>query len=136
MEVGKFSTTIPESNLQKLEELTQRLPLADFVAARKSNIVDYKVENGTCIGFGIFVSEDVAVQKAFASKGTLFPKHVHLETEYIIVVTGCMEAKGKKFGANSVCVFDPGEEHSAFFAEDTWMVCITIPPSDGYPNGR
>jgi hypothetical protein len=133
-----------DDHVGKLRELTEKLPpmasavvpLVTLVQAIKSSIIEYAVRDGFCFGVGLWKSEDVAVQKAFASKGTTFPVHVHKEHEFIILIKGSYRDNGSEYRAPDVVHYHPDECHSPLFLEDCWMIAITIPPSEGYPNAK
>jgi quercetin dioxygenase-like cupin family protein len=124
------------SNIDKLEELTKKLPpLTDLVLMAKNSITEYKVENGTCIGLALLNTEKVAVQKAVASAGTIFPRHTHEEHEFIILVEGEMiNNDGHKFFAPDVIHLNPNESHEHTFVTNCLVIAITVPASKGYPH--
>jgi anti-sigma factor ChrR (cupin superfamily) len=123
-------------NIKKLEELTANLPLlTDLASAIKQNVMEYEVDGGTCIGLGLFYSEDVAVQKATATEGVIFPRHTHAEHEFIILVKGKMvNDDGRKFIGPDVIQLKPNESHKHTFLTECLMIGVTVPASPGYPH--
>lgn len=124
------------SNLALLRELTHHLTLEDIVRKRCSDWIRYETVKGNCIGIGLLKERSVAVQKAFMSAGTVFPAHVHGETEYLVLYEGRVSVDGVEFKASDVVRIAPDQEHSVKALEDTWMVAITIPASHAYPDAE
>jgi len=126
------------SNLKEMAEAL--IPLSDLVIGKaQSSWVEYKVESGTCFGFGLFKQDEVAVQRVFLSKGTIFPEHMHSCWEYLIVYKGnlqhCIGNDAKNLGPTNYVTISPGMTHAGKAKEDTWLIAITIPAGKGYPNG-
>ncbi len=138
-------------NLRRLKELTPRLGMTN----PGSDYIEYNTEdNGEFIGFGLFKIPTIAVQRVFMSKGTKIPEHAHPEREYCIVYKGKFElynppsfgclidgestrdtGKDKKiFGPGDGAYFQPNELHGGTMLEDTWIISITIPASEVYPD--
>jgi quercetin dioxygenase-like cupin family protein len=136
-----------ESNLHKLRELTNNLPklpeklphLVDMIEHLSSQNIRYKVENGECLGMCLFNNESVAVQHACLTAGTIFPWHIHEHnSEWIIIYSGKLREilkSGKSFeiGPGGYVFCRAGEEHMQIAIEDTRLIAITIPASEGYP---
>lgn len=124
------------SNLAVLRELTHHLTLEDVVRKKGSDWVRYDTEVGNCLGICLLHERTVAVQKAFMSKGTVFPRHVHGEVEVLIIYEGRLEFDGREYCIAEVIHIPEGQEHTIKALEDTWMVAITIPASSAYPDMR
>ena len=131
--------------LETLERLTRELPppLTEMATFGSSpQVVEYEVEGGVCIGFGLYNSGDVAVQRAFLTKGGVFPEHAHPHAvEHLIVIKGSMRvfAAGEEplvVGPGEHCEFQMGQSHHIEILENTWLIGITIPSGEGYPSGR
>lgn len=128
-----------EKNFNELCELTEKVPfLGSIVTSNKDNFVEYKVRNGTCFGIGIFSSlPQINVMKAFMSKDTILENHQHDEREWIIVYNGHLifyksDNTQKSCQKGEYAFFEIGEQHRVEAVEDTWMIAITIPASEGY----
>ena len=132
------------THIDKLRELTDKLPALSMSEIIKkqfaNNLIEYEGTSGSVIGLGIYKEEDLAIQKTFLSKGSHVPKHSHLENEWMIVISGYIhfEFNGtvKKIKNGGLVYFNMNEYHAATAIEDTWLLCITIPPSGGYPNAN
>lgn len=124
------------TNLELLRELTHQLTLQDVVRKRDSDWVRYDTEAGNCLGICLLHERTVAVQKAFMSRDTVFPTHVHGEVEFIIVYEGCLQMNDKEYRVAEVIHIPNGQEHTVKALEDTWMIAITIPASSAYPDTR
>ena len=131
-------------SLDKLEELTEKLPgipkLTDLVVSdnpSKHSII-YNVEKGTSFGFALLSRKDVAVMELFVSKGTSWPPHVHNEEkEWGLVYKGklsvVVEDKKVILQPGDCIIFEKGKIHSSEALEDTWLIAVSIPRIEGYP---
>lgn len=130
--------------LNKLKELTHNLPAVPTLKEMIHNpgnirsYIEYEVEEGTAIGFGLLNQKEIAVQKLFLSKGTIFPTHYHLEEhEFIVVFQGSLEIEESGFKhvlKEKDCVkLEAGKNHKGLALEDCWIIVISIPSIEGYP---
>lgn len=124
-------------NLKKLKELTPRLGQLTLGHNNPGkNFIEYDVENGTCIGFGLHNEDAVAVQRTFMSKGTSFPEHSHEEWELFLVYHGHTKVKYNNTEVDlkktEYLEFKPNEPHSAYACEDTWFIAVSIPSGEGF----
>lgn len=137
--------------LKKLEEITPCLDDITYNDGDK-DFIEYNVgDSGTAIGFGVWKQPEIAVQRVFMSKGTIFPKHNHPEHEYVLVYKGsfkvhrCEKSPARMSGKHSTdktgilgvgdgIYFAPNEEHWGEILEDTWILSTTIPAGEGYPD--
>ena len=132
------------SDLRRLEELTEQLPptpsLTSFISEKEINdYIDYDINTvGTFKAWGLFRNEKVAVGRAFMSKGSIFPQHQHTEAEILICESGFFSVTQngifKEYKPGECCRIPPNVIHSCNGIEDTWIVMITVPPSEGYPD--
>ena len=124
-------------SIKRLKEITPFLN--GIVERRASGIVEYDVERGTSIGFGLFKDKHVAVQRNFCSSGTVFPAHQHHENEVIILYTGrgrlLINGDPNNWESPAVFWLKPNQTHLFEFYEDTHMIAVTVPASKGYPDG-
>jgi len=124
-------------NIEVIKELTPHL--TDMLNRSNDGVIEYSVECGTVIGFGLFHNDVVAVQRAFASFGSLFSRHEHAEHEILIVISGHMvviyddETKVSLNSGESVNI-PPNTPHRVDVLDDTWMIGVTVPASEGYPD--
>ena len=124
--------------LDKLRELTPKL--SAFVPGDvRQSVVEYDAACGTVIGFGLFMREEVAVQRAFLSLGSKMPRHQHDQTEFLIPYTGSLKVtkngESKIYKPGEVVTFPPNTAHHAEAMEDTYIVAVTVPADqEGYPD--
>jgi len=136
-------------HIKKLEEM---IPKLDNLVVVNSPTVEYDVEKGTAFGINLFNIPEIAVQRVFMSKGTVFPEHKHDECEYVLVYKGsvklhieedkphiCVSGKSVSDKTAILGVADgfyvaPGVAHAGEALEDTWMMSIAIPSGKGYPD--
>ena len=129
--------------LKKLKEITPKLPnLSDIVKKQYDNKVVYDVNgDGEAIGVGLLKIDDVAVQKAFLVKGTVFKKHIHKDAvEILIIYSGSgtfvdYSTGEKKDITVGDCVrVEKGIPHGWEFKEDCKMIGVVIPSIEGFPD--
>lgn len=132
------------NELNKLKELTENLPeiptLSELIhnPGNYRNYVEYKVDSGTCIGFGLLNQKEVSVQKLFLSKGTTFPSYAHnKEKEIWVLYEGELSVtnnnKTRILIVGDIVGFNPGDLHEITAIKDTWLITTAIPSMDGYP---
>ena len=140
-------------DLSELEKQTNKLKsLGDLVLKEHEKFNEYiSKDEGTCIGFGLYKEDNVAVQRTFLSKGATIELHSHEEKEYILVYKGafklladedlkCLKDGEPTIGNN--CVLKSGDgvflksyqPHGMISLEDTWVICVTIPAAKEYPD--
>lgn len=130
-----------DTDLLWLEQLTETLPdLSDLVAGKsRMGYIEYKTKTGTAIGWSLLNIPEVAVQRHFISKGTEFEGHTHPSNEWVIVTRGTLQftIDHEQCSITHVgqCQFLPADSfHSCVALEDTWLIGITVPAAEGYPN--
>lgn len=129
------------NRLKKLTEELPEIPTLKQIVHNPGNIrsyIEYEVDNGTSIGFGLLSQQEVAVQKLFLSSGSEFPPHKHdVEKEYGIIFEGEVEVDiegQKQILKKGDCVeFCCNKTHSARAITDTWLIAVAIPAIQGYP---
>jgi mannose-6-phosphate isomerase-like protein (cupin superfamily) len=125
----------------RLETLNKCAPsLSDLVAARKQNVVEYEVDGGWSIGYGISNDKECAIQKNFTTGGSLFPTHALLEHVYYIILEGegvvIVGEEKREFKAKDCITVPPGVAHSWYYRKHTRYIGVTIPASEGFPSGK
>lgn len=137
-------------HLEKLKKLTPRLNelVLNKDNPKKGNpkgFIEYKVKEGTCLGFPLYKIEEIGIQRAFLTKDAGFPIHIHdNEIEILVIYKGrgiariynddgtLKEEKTLEIGD---CIRIPmAVPHSWDMLEDTWLIGITIPTSEDYPD--
>lgn len=132
-------------NLKKLKKITPRLNELVLDRGNPKGFIEYKVNNGTCLGFPLYKIDDISIQRAFLTKDTKFPIHVHdNEVEILVIYKGKGLAKiyddnggikeERTIGIGDLIRIPKEVNHSWEMLEDTWVIGITIPASEDYPN--
>jgi len=128
-----------QSGLEKLRELTKNLPPL-VVKSKEGKEVVYGSEEGSYYGYGIFKDDEVAVQRVFMAKGEKIPEHAHREKEFGVVYKGGVRVKyggkEKDYYRSDWMIFEPNELHSGVILENCWMILLTIPPAEDYPDDK
>lgn len=125
-------------DIVELKRKTESLPdLASFIMGTFNGVIEYEAGDGTVLGFPLFNTPKVAVQRHFLSSGAVFGNHTHEQREWILVYEGELRVhvSGKEERLSlAQCVFvDVGQEHSLEAIVDTWLICVSIPAAEGYP---
>lgn len=125
-------------NLEILKKLTPELK--DLVEPH-SSIINYDIPEGKVTGVGLYNIHEAAIQVAACSKGSVFPEHTHIATEWLIVISG----KCKVVFPDRTKILKPADGayilpdtcHSVEFLENTSIIGITIPADTyGYPSAK
>jgi quercetin dioxygenase-like cupin family protein len=126
------------NELDKLEVLTEELPTLKDLAIIKQGVIEYDVGDGTLLGFGLWHEPAVGVQRAFTSKGTVLARHMHDEREWLIVYKGRLEVdycgETIEVGEGDFVFFESHTAHLVKALKDTWLLGVTVPVAEGYPN--
>lgn len=129
-------------HLRRMRELSPMLDIADIVTRNVEGITEYATERGTSHAIGLFKDpkSKVAVARSFISSGGIIPGHAHEEKEIFIVYSGkvCItDLEGDHLlGVGDVHCIPPNTAHRREALEDSWLITITIPASDSYPEER
>ena len=129
-------------SIEELRKLTHKLPsLKELIQERHNKMVQWETDGGTCIGFTLWDEESVSVVRSFLSKGTHFKPHVHPgSNETMIIYKGKMKIRynnSEQFLAEGdTVILDIEQPHETWALEDTWLIGITVPGSEGYPRAR
>jgi mannose-6-phosphate isomerase-like protein (cupin superfamily) len=128
-------------HLQALRALIPNLP--QIVADRQCGVVEYVVEQGTCIGICLFKPADsnIAVQRSFLSAGTIFTKHQHEDMHETLILYQGQAIVHMPDGSVDLQhgvphYVPPGTSHDFTAVTDCWVIGITQPGSKGYPSAR
>jgi quercetin dioxygenase-like cupin family protein len=124
-------------NLKKLKDVTKTLN--EMVISESNHSIEYNVDNGKCFGWSLYNVKEVAVQRAFLSKGSIFEKHSHPdEIEILIIYEGLgkiiFDDGEEIMTVGDIIKIEKGENHAWEILENTWMIGITIPASGDYPH--
>jgi len=130
-----------DQGLEELRKITDSLPpipnLSAFMTDTKG-LVEYKVKEGYVTGEAIWKKPQYAIQQAFMKKGSIFGMHVHERSkEILIVINGEIKVtygkESKVVKTGELVVVDINVEHDAEAIIDTFLVGMTIPADDCYP---
>ena len=150
---SKKESEIEYEGISVLKQLTENLPsLGDIVKDVSTGFIEMRMERGVGFGWKLYDRETVTVSRWFSSAGSVFPKHVHAEKEWIVCYQGelkliydthsSIECNGCKLSSdNKVATLTPGQctchepnvAHSVEFTQDTWYLSITVPASKYFP---
>lgn len=127
-------------NLVKLKNITQSL---DFTNNLRPNVIgtikEFKLDAGTSYMVGLFKNPVMAVSRVYSSAGTEFPQHEHDEWELMLVYQGELHLKiGEKIiklKEKEFYYVVPGTSHGAYYPVDSWVLCVTMPANEDFPEG-
>lgn len=138
--------------LRLMAEMLPQLPA--IVTYAMDSHIEYSTHktNGTdddaepCVGEGIYVgpNNEIALQVAFMEAGSSIDPHIHPNELEILIVYSKNGTEGKLkvetkdttvvLGPGALTTIGKGVSHIATALEDTWMIGITIPAAEGYPD--
>jgi quercetin dioxygenase-like cupin family protein len=135
-------------NLQKLQELTETLPLIPTLSElmaesfSESNYLEIETKyGGPIMVIGCYKNDDIAIVRSFAIKGTAMEMHQHAEKEIFVVYSGCMEVYYQdghcaRLLPGDLHYIPPETPHYVMWPENTWEITILMPSIKELPNGR
>ena len=129
--------SMPSKHIDKLEELTPKL--SKFCSHTNGDMIQYEIERGTSFGFKLLSEKSISAARVFTSKGSRYPKHNHKQREYMLVYKGKIIVHLGDSGEEKIlnvgdCIYIPPDTpHYVDFPEDSWVLAVTIPKGDGFP---
>jgi quercetin dioxygenase-like cupin family protein len=120
--------------MEKLQSLTEQIVnLSKISEDSSTGLREYKLENGMAFSATVYQSSGVAAAVFTASKGTVFPYHMHPKSKEILVlykgrITVISDFKRVEMTTGSVVEMASDEGHMLNVHEDSKMLVITIPP--------
>ena len=125
--------------LEKLAELTHALPELLLKYRKYPGLIDYAVSSGRCSGVGLLNIKEIAVQMATMPAGSVLPGHLHPDSiEVFVIVSGALQVEyqglTKVYRRGEVTMLPPQTVHMVSAIEDTWMLAVTMPAIEGYPD--
>jgi len=123
------------------DEVTKEL--RDLVGDSYKNVNSYTTNSGDgkIRAVGAWRNGKVAVAVVWLEKGSDLETHIHRDSfEYFIGIEGKIEFTTEDgtilLEPNGTIFFPPGKPHSCNILEDSYIVAVTIPPDEGYPDAR
>ena len=124
---------LSDSNLDVLEQLTPQL--SALTTKSGHNFIEYTCRAGVCFGWNLYHVPEVAVQRAYLAKGTIFPEHTHSDaTEILIVYRGRIKLNDTEYGPHDCAIIPSETVHGPEAIEETWMIAVCVPRIEGYPD--
>ena len=129
--------------IAKLEHLTTVLPKSPYAVPPDAKKIIFAAEDendSPTETWGLLKKSGVAVLDAFCPEGTTFPLHEHEQIEMLIVYEGCAHVECTQCGltkdvhVGESITMPKNTPHKIYFPMDTWLIGITIPADEGYPN--
>ena len=131
-----------DENIERLRELTQRLPsIPEGPFAFEKEMSD-EVREGSSYKQILLDQEIVEVNDIFMSKDTIFNGNSYPRKIVLAVYKGkidvryCKNERNKIVRAGEFVYFDPCKRYSIKVLEDTWAVSINIPMSGECKHGE
>ena len=130
------------NGLALLRELTGKLPeLA--VSYKSGNMVEYgpgPVDGADAVGFGLYKNDRIAIQRAWFPAGSILAAHQHEEKEWVIIYSGeaeiTFEGKTVLLKAGDSVYFAKHQMHSFKAIKSTWVLGVTVPAAEVYPDAN
>lgn len=127
-------------SIEEFKDLTNDLiDIESTIAQQTPGEIKYEFKNGYGLGYNLYNTESVAVQRFFISKGAIIENHIHeKENEILGVYWGEIQVtiKKKKYDLTPEepnIIIPKNTKHICKAIEDSWMVAILIPSAREYP---
>ena len=139
--IFKKKKSIPKSYLPKIKVLTNKLDFGNIVKeSTNKHTIEFKLEKGYAYSKGLLKNQNIAIADTFLEKNSIFPEHIHLEWEMLIVYTGEInifinKKLVKNLKPSNFYYIQPNIPHSVEAVETSKVVSITIPASEDFPEG-
>jgi quercetin dioxygenase-like cupin family protein len=141
MKAQKVVPFQPSENLAKLTMLTEHLAprLSDHneSGVDAGTVVEYKMDKGIGVAFGLLHEPTIAVARTTLSAGSKFPAHSHDEREMLLVYEGCLtvnlDGVDHVLHVGDSITICPGVTHYATTDVDTRTISATVPADKGFP---
>lgn len=120
--------------MEKLQALTEQIVnLSKISKDSSSGLREYKLENGMAFSSTVYQSSGISAAIFTASKGTVFPYHMHPKSKEILIcyhgrMTCVSDLKRVEMVTGTVVEMNSDEGHMLNVHEDSKMLVITIPP--------
>jgi len=129
-----------KENLVKIEQAGNNIvSLTDLAFIEKERVM-YLVKQGDCHGVGVWNDMRSAIQYAILGAKTEMQKHIHGETEILILVSGDFRLRFETYNLHAITgvpiVVPPSTPHTAISDNGCELIAITIPASPAYPTPK
>ena len=137
--VVPFAEFKPSPSLEKLQMMTEHLAptLTTKISGEPGNVVEFQMDRGVGVSFGLWNEPAVAVARSTISAGSKFPEHAHDERELILVYSGLasifLDGKEKVLHPGDSVIVCPGVVHYVVCEEDTKFISVAVPSAPGFP---
>ena len=140
-ELDKFDF---DDNMAKIKELSSIMEIKGFGEEfwkKESSHIIYTMVKGTCEGWNILNNEKIAVQYFQMSADSEFPTHSHeRQREILIIYEGDITSLNiyhiQSVEHTGILWVDIGINHVVKSKNGCKGIAITIPASEGYPDGK
>ena len=128
-------------NLVQLRDLTGKLRnFAEVLRPFKTpEIKEFNLESGTSYMVGLYKAPAMAVSRVYSAGGVEFPEHAHNEWELVVVYQGELHltvgGEKKILAEKEFFYILPGVPHRGYYPVDSWILAITMPASEDFPEG-
>ena len=144
--VNKFNS---DENLAKIRKYTARPDIVPLLAISHvtGNDVYYDCDSGTAAGKGLVNIPELAIVEVTMSANCSALEHNHTVLEIITVISGQIfidiQKPDGELGTNQI-ILNPAESytipigacHTVSCVEPSKVICISIPPDEGFPSGK
>lgn len=125
-----------ESNIAQLREM---LPTLASTRRQMRGFAIYEAGTGCVFGRGLMNIKGVAVQDAYITPGCVFAPHHHQMVEHTICYKGelLIDVDGEQVSLSpgEILTIEPNTPHGFSSETGAWVIAVTIPADDGYPDG-
>lgn len=127
--------------IEKLEKVVSGLPdvpvMFNMIKYRSQSATEYDI-NGEMISWPVFNEANISIAHTHITKGSVVNMHRHEGSyEIIIVLSGVLEISVDRerriLNAHDWIHITKNQPHEARALESTWIVAITVPRDEGFP---
>jgi quercetin dioxygenase-like cupin family protein len=143
--IEKLGEIVASNNLEALKAASEKVtPFGDM--ARNGHgcdgLIDLTLAQGTLLLFHVFKNEHLSMCRAFWSKHSVMPSHIHEQRELLGVERGQLlvrindHADVVTLNQYDTLELAPGNPHTVMATEDTWSWALTMPSTKEFPNAK
>jgi quercetin dioxygenase-like cupin family protein len=126
-------------NLKRLKELTEQLTKPPIPSSARKWVRYEAGLNHRAFAAGLYKSELVSVMLFFCEAGSEFDEHWHPGKEWGVILSGraeitCGSETRICCNDDKVIFFPAGEPHLFHALQDTWVVFVSSPGDEDYPD--
>ena len=123
--------------LEKLQELTGRLPTSPHVKHDKGNYMELVSNVGITKLWDLFSTPEVSISRFILPKDNFRENHVHVGYEILFLIKGkiivrCDDKENVELNPLSFYYIKKNTQHAVYAKEESEGIAVTIPAEESY----